>query len=115
MSRSDDPVEKFQRDVERLWRDLVYFRSPGAHFVDQPWSPPADVVVSENSARVILELAGVPRESVKVLLRDNVLEVSGRRVRPPEPQVEHWHRAEIYFGEFRRVLELPWRADEKSI
>jgi HSP20 family protein len=110
-----DPFETMQREVERLWRDLVYHRHPAAHFADQAWSPPADVVVAEASARVILELAGVPRESVRVRLRGNTLEVSGRRTPPIEPVGHHYHRAEIYFGEFRRVVELPWQADPEQV
>ena len=51
----------------------------------------------------------VPRESVRVRLRGNTLEVSGRRVPPIEPSGHHYHRAEIYFGSFRRVVELPWQ------
>ena len=57
----------------------------------------------------------MPRESVKVLLRGNVLEVSGRRSPPQEPAGTHYHRAEIYFGDFRRVVELPWEADETRV
>ena len=115
MSDSGDPFENMQREVERLWRDLVYHRHPAAHFAEQPWSPPADVVVSERSARVILELAGVPRESVRVLLRGNAIEISGRRVPPQELGDARYHRAEIYFGAFRRIVELPWEADDNSI
>lgn len=113
--RRNDPFEIAQREVERLWRDLVYHRHPGSHFAEQPWVPPADVVVSENEVRVILELAGVPRERVRVRLVGRTLEVSGRRVPPHEPAGAHYHRAEIYFGEFQRVIELPWEADEKAI
>ena len=32
----DDPFALVQREVERLWRDLVYHRHPGAHFAEQP-------------------------------------------------------------------------------
>ena len=109
--QSDDPFTLAQREVERLWRDLVYHRLPSTHFSEQPWQPPADVVVGPDRARVILELAGVPREAVRVRLRGRLLEVSGRRQPPTEPSGEHYHRAEIYFGEFRRVIELPWEAD----
>jgi len=41
--------------------------------------------------------------------------VSGRREPPTEPGEAHYHRAEIYFGNFRRVVELPWEADAASI
>lgn len=116
MSRKpSDPLENIQREVERLFHDLVYQRHPSTHFAERPWVPPADLVVSERSARVILELAGVPRENVRVRLRGRVLEVSGRRTPPQEPAGAHYHRAEIYFGEFSRVVELPWEADEKSV
>jgi HSP20 family protein len=110
-----DPLESLQREVERLFHDLVYRRHPASHFAEPRWSPAADLVVSKESARVIFELAGVPRESVKVLLRDNVLEVSGRRSPPQDPAGTHYHRAEIYFGDFRRLVELPWKADEARV
>src|SRR5215470_9054868 len=113
--QEDDPLALVQREVERLWRDLVYHRHPGAHFAEQPWAPPADVVVSENSARVILELAGIPRDAVRVRLEGRTLTVSGRRVQPQELHGARYHRAEIYFGSFERSLELPWAADPKGI
>jgi len=111
----DDPFESLQREVQRLFHDLVYHRHPASHFGEPTWSPPADLVVNEASARVIVELAGVPREDVRVRLRGNVLEITGRREPPHRPRGAHYHRAEIYFGEFRRVIELPWSADEDKV
>jgi len=115
MPRSSDPIDQFQREAERLFHDLVYQRHPASHFAEQPWLPSADLVVTEDSARVIFELAGVPRESIHVRVSGRVLEVSGRRTPPQEPAGAHYHRAEIYFGEYRRVVELPWEADENSV
>ena len=112
---SDDPFQIAQREIERLWRDLVYQRWPHSHFTNEPWAPPVDVVVAADTARVILELAGVPRESVRVRLRGNALEIVGRRNPPQEMAGARYHRAEIYFGDFRRVVELPWEADDRGI
>ena len=111
----EDTLEGLQREVERLFHDLVYHRHPATHFGEPSWSPPADLVVSPNAARVLLELAGVPRERVKVVLRGRTLEITGRREPPGEAQGSHYHRAEIYFGEFRRVIELPWEVDPDSV
>jgi HSP20 family molecular chaperone IbpA len=108
-------MEQAQREIERLWRDLVYHRHPASHFAQQPWSPPADVVVAGDFARVILELAGVPREEVRVHMQGRVLEVSGRRCAPQEIADARYQRAEIYFGEFHRIIELPWDADEGGL
>jgi len=113
MARPKDPFS--QRDVERLLLDLVYQRHPACHFSEPAWGPPVDVVVSERSARVIVELAGVPREAVGVSLTGRVLEIYGRRDPPHAPEVSHYHRAEIRFGDFRRRVELPWEADAGSV
>lgn len=113
--RPDEFSQVLQREVERVFHDLVYHRMPSAHFTEAPWSPPADLVVTRDSARVILELAGVPRESVRVRLDGSRLEVCGRRQPPQEPAGAHYHRAEIYFGEFRREIELPWKADPDQV
>ena len=110
-----DPQEHLQRQVERLFHDLVYHWHPTSHFAETTWAPPADLVVTECGARVLLELAGVPRESVQVSLKGQTLEIHGRRVPPAELSGAHYHRAEIFFGDFRRVVELPWEADADSV
>lgn len=116
MSRtSDDPFESLQREVERLFHDLVYQRHPASHFGEHSWAPAADVVVTGECARVIVELAGVPKENVHVRLHGNVLEIYGHREPPDRVRGTRYQRAEIYFGEFRRVIELPWEADEHGI
>jgi len=109
------PLESLQREVERLFHDLVYRRHPASHFAELRWSPAADVMVAKHTARVLFELAGVPKDSFKVRLRGSTLEVSGRRPNLQEPSGTHYHRAEIYFGDFRRVIELPWEADETKV
>ncbi len=116
MSHPEDPFKTLQREAERLFHDLVYRRHPASHFAEQAWSPPADLVVSKSAARVLLELAGVPRESIQVRLAGRVLEVSGRRNPPAEAGAgATYHRAEIYFGEFLRRVELPWEADRSKV
>jgi HSP20 family molecular chaperone IbpA len=114
--RDDDTLEGLQRKVERLFHDLVYHRHPSSHFSEPSWAPAADLVVGPQGARVLIELAGVPRDQVRVTLRGRRMEVSGRREPPRETSVDaHYHQAEIYCGDFRRVIELPWDADDQTI
>ncbi len=109
----EDPIENLQREVERLFHSQVY--RGASHFAEPSWSPPADLVVSRNSARVLLELAGVPRENVRVRLTGRSLEITGRRPQPERHASATYHRAEIFFGDFRRVIELPWEADPAKV
>jgi HSP20 family protein len=111
MPRSDDPGEMLQRELERLFHDLVYQRHPSTHFTETVWEPPTDVMLSPKGATVLLELAGVPRENVRVRLFNRTLEITGHRARSVETEGTRYHRAEIYFGDFRRVIELPWTVD----
>jgi len=111
MSFPDDPNETLQRELERLFHDLVYQRHPASHFSETAWEPSADVMVSPDEARVVLELAGVPREDLRVRLIGRKLEITGHRARVEGSSDARYHRAEIFFGEFRRVIELPWEVD----
>jgi HSP20 family protein len=99
-----------QRDVERLLRNFVYSGRSASHFSEPAFAPAVDLVVGDAFARVIVELAGVPRENVRVRLDGRALEITGRRQPPQEPADSHYHRAEILFGDFHRVVELPWVA-----
>src|SRR6185436_20011135 len=112
---NQDPLEDLQREVERIFHDLVYNRHPATHFGEPTWAPAADLIVSDDHARVLIELAGVPRESVRVTLRGRVLEISGRRLPPIDRTAALYHRAEIFFGDFRRAIELPWESDERGV
>lgn len=112
---SEDPRKALQRNVERLLRSLVYHRHPATHFTEPAWSPPVDLAVCGEGARVIVELAGVPRENVRVRLQGRSLEISGRRESPREVGDAHYHLAEILFGDFHRVVELPWEADAEKV
>jgi HSP20 family protein len=114
-SQHDDPFHRIQRDVERMFRSLIYHRHGGAHFGEPVWLPATDVVVSDQSVRVIVELAGVPRDRVRVHIQGNTLEISGRRTPPAAEPGTHYHCAEIWYGDFRRTIELPWIADQNQV
>jgi len=111
----EDPRQTLQRNVERVLRNLVYQRHHVTHFAEPEWAPAVDLVVAEGSARAIVELAGVPRDQVRVRLLGRMLEISGHREPPHVPGVAHYHLAEILFGEFHRKVELPWEADPDRV
>ncbi len=115
MSRQTDPFEQFQREVERLFHDLVYRRHPATHFADPNWQPAVDVVASESGALVRVELAGISRHDFQVTLQGNLMRVFGRRRPPRDLPPGNYHRAEIFYGPFQRIIELPWPADHDRI
>ncbi|HEY4159202.1 MAG TPA: Hsp20/alpha crystallin family protein, partial [Polyangiaceae bacterium] len=82
------------------------------------WQPPIDVIVSSQLARIDCELAGVAPSDLRVSISGNLLRIAGCR-RAPDAQPAsagfgYWS-AEIQYGEFERVVELPWLADARGM
>ena len=45
--------------------------------------PSLDVVETDSAFEVVVDVAGVPREALRVMIRDGVLLVAGEKVAPP--------------------------------
>lgn len=75
------------------------------------WQPPTDVYETDDSAVVILEIAGLRPGDYHVSLSGRTLEVSGER-RDPAAKLAY-QQMEIRYGKFRTQVQLP-RALELS-
>jgi HSP20 family protein len=70
------------------------------------WRPPTDVYETDDSAVVIVEIAGLSEENYEISLTGRVLVVSGERRDPAEKLA--YHQMEIRYGRFRAEVHLPW-------
>ncbi|KAI4352798.1 hypothetical protein L6164_007017 [Bauhinia variegata] len=62
------------------------------------------------------DLPGVKKEDLKVQVEDdNVLQISGERVKEQEDQNDKWHRVERRRGSFSRRFRLPENANMDEI
>lgn len=78
--------------------------------------PATDVVESAEGLLIVVEMAGVDRDTLSVTLTGRRLEVRGVR-RPPERATgdpKRYLRREIVYAPFERVLALPEDLDEES-
>ncbi|MCD7451958.1 hypothetical protein HAX54_014222 [Datura stramonium] len=63
-----------------------------------------------------VDLPGVKREDLKVQIEDdNILEISGERVKEDEQGSDKWHRVERRRGSFSRRFRLPENANVEGI
>jgi len=81
---------------------------------ERPWTPPAEIRVTETEVILSLEIPGVPREAVAVNLHGATLTVSGARRRPAEDAGRQVHQAERPVGSFSRSFTVPWELDATS-
>lgn len=78
------------------------------------WTPNTDVYESADDVVVKMELAGVPAESVHIVLDNRVVRVEGLRRDPHSGESAAGYRfrqMEIEYGAFRRTVEIPFAVD----
>jgi HSP20 family protein len=98
-------------DVDRLF-DRLYSLSPplssaGARY----WVPNADVFETRNDLVIRMDLAGVDREAVKVILDEDTVTITGLREEEYQEACEYYHQIEVEYGHFRRTIHLPQPVD----
>lgn len=104
-----DLHRRMEQVLESLLRDVKPLESPA------PWIPRVDIFETAEEFVVTLEIPGVDREEVDIMVEGLCLNVSGARPDPSPAGCVRWHQMEIAHGRFERVLALPQEADAESI
>lgn len=94
-----------QQEVNELFQRLSILdrsdRLPGSE-----WSPAVDVLELRDRLLVIVEVPGLPPESLKVAFRDRNLVLSGERRAPRVGAGASFHCLERPHGRFERTIPL---------
>lgn len=77
--------------------------------------PEANLIESDKTLEVTVELPGMKAEEVKVEIRENALWISGEKKEEKEEKNKRFHRIERRAGMFRRVLPLPAEVMEQEV
>ena len=70
------------------------------------WRPPIDVYETDDSAVILVEIAGLAEGDYQVSITGRTLEVVGER-RDPAAKLAY-QQMEIRYGKFRAQVQLPW-------
>lgn len=116
------PILQLHREIDRLFDDA--FRGFGFPALAVPrwpseWSgmlkPALDIQETDKQYRITLEVPGVEEKDIQITLNDDVLVVRGEKRQEQENKEGGFHRVELSYGSFRRVLNLPGDANQDSI
>ncbi len=107
------PILRVQRDMDRLFDQLLQ-GFPGNQRLLAAY-PKLDLSESEKEYQIELELPGLTRDEVELLVEDDALVIHGRHERKSEDTGRHYHRIERSFGSFQRILNLPPDADQENV
>ena len=93
-------------DVRELFEELAA-QLPHEHRAYSGECRPAlDVVETDEAVQIVVDLAGVKAEAVRVLVRNGVVIIAGEKAPPPGNGAQAFHLVERDFGRFARAVRL---------
>jgi HSP20 family protein len=93
-------------DIRQLFDELALTRQGTAASVPGTCRPLVDVFETDESIELVVDAAGVPAASLRVLFRQGVVIVAGEKVPHPSATSLTYHLVERDFGRFARVVRL---------
>jgi len=112
-----DPKDRsFSKDIEQM-RELVdhLLSDFKESFIRDTimWRPATDVYETEEEFVVRMDLAGIRKQDVSVMLEGDRLLVRGIRRDTIPPGRKHFHKMEIVVGPFERCIPVPADCDRE--
>lgn len=92
-------------DAQRLLHELDQL-VPGAATATHECRPALDVLETTAAIEVVVDLPGVPADSLRVAIRRNTLLIVGAKLSGPVDPQARFHLAERGYGRFARVVRL---------
>ena len=71
------------------------------------WLPMVDIVENESDYIVKVELPGVNKNDVKIIVQNDILTIRGEKKQEVEKKGDNFHRMERSYGSFQRSFTLP--------
>jgi len=108
----NNPFGLMKRFTEEMDRTFPNFAAP---VETDLWAPPLEVTQKDGNFIVTVELAGIPKEEVKVEVIEDALVIEGERKLVKEKKEEGFFRSERSYGKFYRSIPLPKGAKAEAI
>ena len=106
-------LSTIHRRMEQTMENLI--RGLGHLTVTRGFVPRADIHEIAAGMLVTLDLGGVPRGAIEIVIEGEFMRVSGVRREPEVGDCLRWHQMEIAYGPFERVIALPPESDIDGI
>jgi HSP20 family protein len=93
-------------DIRQLFDELARGRDGTAGAVPGTCRPLVDVFETDEAIELVVDAAGVPTASLRVLFRQGVVVVAGEKMAHPTSASLTYHLVERDFGRFARVVRV---------
>jgi HSP20 family protein len=114
---SDDEIlkgiKKTHEKMEKVFRGIFSESFPFS--ARGEWIPPCDVYETEKDFIVLIEIAGINKEDLKITLTENYLNIKGFREDPSKADGKrNYYHMELNFGPFEMSIYIPMVIDMEN-
>ncbi len=81
----------------------------------QEFTPKVDIAESDTSFEIQLQLPGIPKEQIDIIIERDQITVSGERNIEKNEEGKKFNSIESHFGAFRRSFTLPENINKDEI
>ena len=99
-------------DARRLLADLDR-EVPGVAQLNAECRPPVDVLETSTAVEIVIDVPGVPADSIRVAIRRSTLLIVGAKAHPAPDTHARYHLAERSYGRFARAVRLTGAVDPR--
>ena len=93
-------------DVRELFEDLAARLPQDYRAYSGEYRPALDVLETDEAVAIVVDVAGVPAEAIRVLFRGGAVIVAGEKAAPAGEHPQAFHLVEREFGRFARGVRL---------
>jgi HSP20 family protein len=93
-------------DLRELFADLDATLPPEQRVYSGECHPALDVLETQTGVEVVVDVAGVPAQGIRILFRGDTLVVAGEKAPSPVAAEPTFHLVEREFGRFARAVRL---------
>lgn len=110
-------LSSLQNEIDRVFDRFFPSREENGESTSPQavWRPRMDLIETDESYRLHLDMPGMSKDELKISYQDNELVVSGERTSNRSDEDEEFVRVERSFGQFRRSFTLPRTVDADNI
>jgi len=111
-----DPLQvkddEFSEELDFIFNTFYKSRRPMLMPIEKGWKPLTDVYETDDEVVIVMDIAGISVNDIKLTLQDQrLLIIRGIRRERSNDEKRHYHKMEIDFGPFQRKIDLPSRID----
>jgi HSP20 family protein len=93
-------------DIRELFQDLASELRHDLRAYSGECHPALDVVETDAAMEVVVDISGVPKEALRLLIREGVLLIAGEKAPSLAKGEQTFHLVEREFGRFARAVRL---------